>query len=191
MNSTEALALLEREDAVRRGHFRLSSGLHSDTYVQCALVCAHPGVAERLGHELGARFEEARPTLVLGPAMGGVIIGHEVARQLGVPMIFTERVDGDMTLRRGFRIRPHDRVLVVEDVVTTGRSQREAIQIVADADARTVGVAAIVDRSEDVSFGAPFRSLVRMEGAQWSPDECPRCRAGEELDEPGSRRLAS
>lgn len=191
MNATEALALLEKQDAVRRGHFRLSSGLHSDTYVQCALVCAHPGIAERLGHELGTRFADERPTLVLGPAMGGVILGHEVARQLGVPMVFSERVEGQMTLRRGFRIQEHDRVLVVEDVVTTGRSQREVMQIIADADAQTVGVGALVDRSEDVSFGVPFRSLVRMEAARWSPDECPRCRAGEALDEPGSRRLAS
>lgn len=191
MNPAEVRAVLEKHDAVRNGHFRLSSGLHSDTYVQCALVCAHPGIAERLGHELGNRFAEERPTLVLGPAMGGVIIAHEVARHLGVPMVFSERVDGEMILRRGFRVREHDRVLVVEDVVTTGRSQREAMQIVTDADAQTVGVAAIIDRSEGVSFGAPFQALLRMDAGRWTPEECPRCRAGEDLDEPGSRRLAS
>lgn len=189
MNAAEALSLLETQGALQRGHFRLSSGLHSDTYVQCALVCAAAGIAERLGHELGTRLADTEPTLVLGPALGGVIIGHEVARQLRVPMIFSERVEGRMALRRGFRIRPHDRVLIAEDVVTTGRSQREAMDLVAEADARTVGVAAIVDRSEDVSFGAPFRSLVRLEAARWTPEECPRCRADEPLDEPGSRHL--
>lgn len=189
MNAAEALAVLERCGALQRGHFRLSSGLHSDVYVQCALVCAHPGIAERLGHELGVRFEGADPTLVLGPAMGGVIIAHETARQLGVPMIFSERVDGQMVLRRGFTIGATDRVLVAEDVVTTGRSQKEAMELATAAGAQVVGVGAIVDRSGGVSFGVAFEALVRMAGERWEPEACPLCRAGREFDSPGSRHL--
>lgn len=189
MNAAEAMAILDTYGALQRGHFRLSSGLHSDVYVQCALVCAHPGIAERLGHELGTRLEGTAPTVVLGPAMGGVVVAHEVARQLGVPMVFSERVDGRMALRRGFAFDARDRVLVAEDVVTTGRSQKEAMALVTDAGAQAVGVGAIVDRSDGASFGVPFEALVRVTGERWEPEACPLCRAGEGIDAPGSRHL--
>lgn len=189
MNASEALEILERNGAVQRGHFRLSSGLHSDTYVQCALVLSRPGIAERFGHELGARFASDAPTVVLGPAMGGVIIAHEVARQLGVRMVFSERVDGQAALRRGFAVEADDRVLVVEDVVTTGGSPKEAISLASAGGAEVVGVATIVDRSGGVSFGVRFESLVRLRAESWEEEACPLCRRGEPVSSPGSRHL--
>lgn len=189
MNEAEVHALLERHGSIHHGHFLLSSGKHSDLYVQNALVLSHPAVAERLGHELGTRFADAGATLVLGPALGGVVIAHEVARYLKVPMVFAERVDGEMCLRRGFRIDPKDKVLVVEDTVTTGRSQREVMTLATDAGAEVVGVAAIVDRSPGASFGVPFRSLLRVEAEAWDEDGCPLCRRGSDPISPGSRHL--
>ena len=187
MTSSEALALLTEHGAVGRGHFRLSSGLHSDRYVQCALVCQWPTVVERLGAAIAERFTSAAPTVVCSPAMGGVIIGHEVARALGVRMVFTERVDGSMSLRRGFSLEPSERVLVVEDVVTTGRSPRETIAVIASDGACAIGVGCIVDRSRGVDLGVPLRSLVEVEAAVWEPDECPLCRSEIDLTTPGSR----
>ncbi|HVE92132.1 MAG TPA: orotate phosphoribosyltransferase [Actinomycetota bacterium] len=189
MNSSEVLALLERQDAVRRGHFVLSSGLHSDTYVQCAQVLQWTGTAERFGHELGLRLAETRPSVVLGPAMGGIVIGHEVARQLGVRMIFSERVAGAMKLRRDFSVERGERVLIVEDVVTTGGSQVEVIELVRAAGGEVAGVGTIVDRSAGVPFDVPFESLVAMEAPRWQPDECPLCAGGEPMSSPGSRRV--
>lgn len=190
MNDTEVHAALERSDALLHGHFQLSSGRHSDTYVQCALVLQHPGIAERLGHELGTRLSHLEPTVVVGPAMGGLIIAHEVARFLNVRMIFTERVDGRMTLRRGFQLGSSDRVLVIEDVVTTGGSPREVIDLIRENGAQPVGVGAIIDRANDVSFGVPFASLLQLRVASWEPDACALCARGEPLDSPGSRRVA-
>lgn len=189
MNETEVLALLERYDAVRAGHFKLSSGLHSDRYVQCAAVLQWPHVAERLGHELASRFADAGATAVLGPAMGGLLIAHEVARHLDVRMVFSERVDGAMRLRRGFAFAPTDRVLVAEDVVSTGRSQREAMAVVTDRGADVVGVGAIVNRWRDASFGVPFAALLPLAVEAWEPDACPLCASGLELEAPGSRHL--
>ncbi len=189
MNAAEVLEALEDHEAIRHGHFHLSSGLHSDLYVQCALVLQWPGIAERLGHELGTRFEDQAPTVVLGPAMGGIVIGHEVARYLGVRMVFPERVEDSMTLRRGFSLEPHDRVLVIEDVITTGRSPREAVGLVQEAGAEVVGVGALVDRSDGGGFGARFSALLSVQAERWPPEECPLCRDGVELQTPGSRLL--
>jgi orotate phosphoribosyltransferase len=190
MNASEVQAALERADALLHGHFELSSGRHSDAYVQCALVLQHPGIAERLGHELGTQLQRTSPTVVVGPAMGGLIIAHEVARYLGVRMIFSERVDGRMMLRRRFELEPSDRALIIEDVVTTGGSQREVIQLIADKGAEPVGVGAIIDRSPDATFGVPFASLLRLRAESWEPDGCPLCARDEPLDSPGSRRVA-
>jgi len=189
MNSTEVLDLLERDGAVRRGHFVLSSGLHSDTYIQCAQVLQWPGLAERFGHEIGLRLEPTQPTTVLGPAMGGIIIAHEVARKLGLRMVFSERVAGSMTLRRDFALDLGERVVVIEDVVTTGGSQKEVIELVSQAGAEVCGVGSIVDRSAGVSFGVPLESLVTIQAPRWQPEECPLCAAGEEVASPGSRRI--
>lgn len=189
MNESEVHALLEQYGAIQKGHFKLSSGKHSDVYVQNAIVLRWPGIAERFGHELGSRFADAGATVVLGPALGGVIIAHEVARFLGIPMMFAERVEGSMELRRGFEIGPEDRVLIAEDTVSTGGSQNEVIDLARGAGAEVVGVAAIVDRSEGVSFGVPLRVLLRLRAGLWEPGDCPLCGQGSEAVAPGSRHL--
>lgn len=186
------LADLTACGAHRRGHFRLSSGLHSGDYLQCALFLADPARARRAGDAVAAAVQAAglAPGVVVSPALGGVIIGHETARALGVEHLFTERTaDGTMALRRGFVV-PTDRpALVVEDVVTTGRSTREVIALLNDRGARVVGVGALVDRSgsRDTFAPLPFVALVDAVLETWPPEECPLCRAGEPLDSPGSR----
>jgi orotate phosphoribosyltransferase len=190
MNATELREALEDHGGLLTGHFKLSSGRHSDLFVQTAAILKYPGIAERLGHELGRRFASAGTTVVLGPAMGGVIIGHEIARYLGVPMIYAEREDGDMKLRRGFTLDTDDRVLIAENTVTTGGSQKETITLAKSFDVDVVGVAAIVDRSPGVSFGVPFEVLLKIDAQSWEPDECPLCREGSELIAPGSRHLS-
>ncbi len=189
MNQAEVHALFEDHGALQRGHFKLSSGRHSDVFVQTALVLCHPGIAERLGHELGARFASAGANIVLGPAMGGVLIGHEIARYLGLPMIYAERVRDAMALRRGFRLGSDDRVLIAENTVTTGGSQREVIELARGNGADVGGVAAICDRSGGVSFGVAFESLLRIEASSWDAADCPLCREGSVPDAPGSRHL--
>ncbi|PIR16429.1 MAG: orotate phosphoribosyltransferase [Elusimicrobia bacterium CG11_big_fil_rev_8_21_14_0_20_64_6] len=173
--------------ALLKGHFLLSSGLHSDRYLQCALVLAQPGAAEELGKELGARCG-VKPDLVLSPAMGGLMIGHEVARALGVRHYFTERVDGTMVLRRGFALKPEERVLVIEDVVTTGKSTKEVFELVRNAGAKVGGAASIVDRSEGSSdLGVPYAALWAVSVPAWKPEDCPLCKAGMPAVKPGSR----
>src|SRR5689334_4667305 len=147
MTRDELLDLFRRSGALLEGHFRLSSGLHSPGYLQCALVLQHPDHAEALGRAIASQVAEWRPTIVLSPALGGVIVGHEVGRALGVRAIFAERQDGVMTLRRGFTVSNNDRVLVVEDVLTTGGSTRETMQVGVAGGANVVGVASIIDRS--------------------------------------------
>ncbi|MGH2759311.1 MAG: orotate phosphoribosyltransferase [Actinomycetota bacterium] len=190
MNEAEIRALLEEHGALQTGHFKLSSGRHSDVFVQTALILQHPGIAERCGHSLGERFAPTAPSLVLGPAMGGVIIGHEIARYLGVPMVYSERVDGEMVLRRGFRISSDERVLIAENTVTTGGSQREAIDLAREHGGDVVGVAAICDRSGGVTFGVRFEALLHVEASSWEADACPLCRDGSVPEAPGSRHLA-
>lgn len=190
MNETEVHSLLEEHGAMRTGHFLLSSGKHSDVFVQSAAILTHPGIAERLGHELGARFASAKSTVVLGPAMGGVIIGHEIARKLNIPMIYAEREDGKMTLRRGFGVSSDDRVLIAENTVTTGGSQKEVIELARSLGAEVVGVGAVVDRSGGVSFGVPFEALLHITANAWEAEDCPLCRDGSAPESPGSRHLA-
>ena len=180
---TAAGALLE-------GHFRLSSGLHSSRYLQCALYLADPSRAEAAGRQLAARLRSAAAQLVVAPALGGVVIGHEVARALeDVPFFFTERSEGAMTLRRGFRIEPGCRVLVVEDVVTTGRSTREVMSAVTQEGAAVVGVASIVNRSgsENPFAPLPFTALLTVEVPTYPPESCPLCASLIPLTKPGSR----
>lgn len=189
MNETEVHSLLEEHGAMRTGHFLLSSGKHSDVFVQSAAILMFPGIAERLGHQLGERFAASKPDVVLGPAMGGVIIGHEIARQLNVPMIYAEREDGKMKLRRGFALEPEARVLIAENTVTTGGSQKEVIELARSYDANVVGVAAIVDRSPGVSFGVPFQALLHIDAQAWEAEDCPLCHDGSAPESPGSRHL--
>ena len=180
---TAAGALLE-------GHFKLSSGRHSSRYLQCALYLADPARAEAAGRQLAARLENAGAQLVVAPALGGVIIGHEVARALeDVPFYFTERSDGEMALRRGFEVQPGCRVLVVEDVVTTGGSTREVMEVVTRRGGVVVAAGAIVNRSgaENPFAPLPFTALLTVDVPNWAPDACPLCASGVPLTKPGSR----
>jgi orotate phosphoribosyltransferase len=170
------------------GHFRLSSGLHSGGYLQSALVLQHPQHAAAIGEHLAAEVRSWNPSVVLSPALGGVIVGHEVARALGTRAIFAERQDTHMTLRRGFTLDPSDRVLIVEDVVTTGLSTQETIAVARSHGATIVGAAAIVDRSEGAAqLGVPFVALVTLHVPAWQPAECPLCQQKLPVQKPGSR----
>jgi orotate phosphoribosyltransferase len=178
----------EETGALLTGHFRLSSGLHSDRYLQCARLLMWPERAERAGRELAERLREFAPGAVVSPALGGVIIGHETARGLGLPAMFVERKDGSFSLRRGFGLDPGTPVVVVEDVFTTGKSTREAAQAVEDAGGRVVAVGSIVDRGLPAgAFSVPSRSLLALSVPSWPEAECPLCRRGVAVDSPGSR----
>ena len=184
----DILDLFRRVGALLEGHFRLTSGLHSPGYLQCALVLQHPREAEACGAALADRVRGLAPTVVLSPALGGIVIGHEVARALGVRAIFAERQDGTLTLRRGFSLDAADRVLVVEDVVTTGGSTRETIEAARAAGARVVGAAAIIDRSGgNQNLDVPFHALATVSLPTYQPDACPLCARGEPVVKPGSR----
>ena len=194
----ELLKLFEVAGAIRHGHFELSSGLHSAMYVQCALVLQYPRFAERLGRALAELFSDARIEAVVSPAIGGLIIGQEVARALpevkqslggGVPALFVERdASGMMTLRRGFSLSPDQHVLVVEDVWTTGGSTQEAIRVVEEAGARVVAAGALIDRSGgEIEFDVEAQSLIQLPIASYEPEDCPLCRTGGAAVKPGSR----
>ena len=182
------LEALEASGALRRGHFRLSSGRHSADYVQCALLLQSPERARWLGTLLARKLAPADLDSVASPALGGLLIGHEVAAALNVPFRFTERKQGRMTLRRGFTFGPGERVAIVEDVVTTGQSTRETIDVVEEAGARVVEVAAIIDRTRETEpFDVPFRRLLEIELETFDSQGCPLCEAGLGLSSPGSR----
>lgn len=198
----ELLKMFELAGAVRHGHFELSSGLHSGTYVQCALVLQYPVFAEKLGRALAALFSDARIDAVVSPALGGVIIGQEVARALpgpkdvigaGVPALFVERDDsGRMTLRRGFTLHPDQHVLVIEDVWTTGGSTQETIQVVEEAGGRVVAAGALIDRSGGkIEFPVESNALIELQIESYEPEDCPLCRQGSVAVKPGSRFVRS
>jgi orotate phosphoribosyltransferase len=192
MTRDDVLDLFRRSGALLEGHFRLSSGLHSTGYLQCALVLQYPSDAEALGRALAERVRRLRPTVVLSPALGGVVIGHEVGRALGVRAMFAERQDGVLTLRRGFMIAESDRVLVVEDVLTTGGSTRETMQVAIAAGGHVVGAASVVDRSGGaVRFDLPFEALLDVELPTYPPDACPLCAKGLPVLKPGSRPVTA
>ena len=188
MTSDAVLERFRRLGALLEGHFRLSSGLHSSAYLQCALVLQHPVEAGELGRALGEKVRLLQPTVVLSPALGGLIIGHEVARALGVRAIFAERVEGTLTLRRGFQVAPSDRVLVVEDVVTTGGSTRETMEVARSHGAVVVGAAAVIDRSGGAAdLGVKLAALAELALPTYQPDACPLCARGMAVVKPGSR----
>jgi orotate phosphoribosyltransferase len=190
-SSDDLLDLFRKSGALLDGHFRLTSGLHSTGYLQCALVLQHPAHAEALGRAIAAAVAALQPTVVLSPALGGIVIGHEVGRGLGVRAVFAERQDGALMLRRGFLLAETDRVLVVEDVLTTGGSTRETMQVAAAAGGRVVGAAAIVDRSNGAApFDVPFRALLQLSLPTYEPDACPLCAQGLPVVKPGSRPVA-
>jgi orotate phosphoribosyltransferase len=188
MTERETLDLYEKTGALMRGHFRLTSGLHSDVYLQSALVLQHPEHAGRLGEALAAGFRDDAIQTVLAPAIGGILVAHEVARALGVRALFTERENGTMRLRRGFTLVAGERCLVVEDVITTGGSLREVAATVEALGGTVVGVGSLIDRSAGgARFSVKHTALATVAAATFRPDECPLCATGSTAVKPGSR----
>lgn len=188
MNNDEVIQIFKEAGALLEGHFLLTSGRHSDRYMQCAQVLRYPAYTEKLCHVIADAFRDDQVDLVIGPAMGGILVSNETARQLKVPSIFTERENGKMTLRRNFHIEEGQRILVVEDVVTTGGSVREVMDIVAESGGQLVGVGVLVDRSNgQVDLGAKFVPVLQMEVISYEAADCPLCRTGSKPYKPGSR----
>lgn len=188
MTDNEILQIFRESSALLEGHFILSSGLHSDRYVQCAMVLQHPKLAEQLCSELAAKLRRAGASVVAAPALGGILVAHEVARALGVRAVFTERQDGQMTLRRGFSLVHGEPVLVVEDVLTTGLSTRETMSCVEEAGGKVVAAGALIDRSGGAAtLSVPQAALLTLSIQNYNPAECPLCRSGIPAVKPGSR----
>ena len=188
MTRKEILDIFRETGVMLEGHFLLTSGRHSDRYMQCAKLFQNADVSERFAKALAEKFDGV--DMVAGPAIGGIILAYEVSRQLGVPNVFAERENGEMTLRRGFSIPKGARVLVVEDVVTTGGSVKEVISLVREMGGEVVGVGSIVDRSNGkVDFGVPFAAVLSMEVISYDPEDCPLCRQGIPAVKPGSRNI--
>ena len=188
LDERQTLALYEKTGALMRGHFRLTSGLHSDLYLQSALVLQYPEHAAALGRGLAATFRADGVHAVLAPAIGGILVAHEVGRALGVRALFTEREGGVMRLRRGFSLAAGERCLVVEDVITTGGSTREVVTCVEEHGGVVVGVGSLIDRSGGaVSFGVKRSALATVSATTWPPEACPLCAGGSQAIKPGSR----
>jgi orotate phosphoribosyltransferase len=187
MTADEILTLFRQSDALLEGHFQLTSGLHSPHYVQCARVLQYPANAGKLCGEIVKQFGAARIDAVIAPALGGIVVGQEVGRQLGARTMFTERKEGVMQLRRGFAVSPGERILVCEDVVTTGGSVKEVIDIVARLGGTVVGVGAIVDRSGGKVQLQNFFPALRLDVVAFAPHDCPMCKQGLPVEKPGSR----
>jgi orotate phosphoribosyltransferase len=188
MTQEEIIKVFQKTDALLQGHFLLSSGLHSTKYFQCALVLQYPHYTSLICKELVHKFKDEKIDVVVGLAYGGIIVSYEMARYLKVCSLFTERVEGKMTLRRGFCLRPKERAIVVEDVVTTGGSVKEVIALINNLEAKVIGVGAIVDRSgRKADFGVEYKSLVELDIENFRPNECPLCKQGIPLVKPGSR----
>jgi orotate phosphoribosyltransferase len=190
MNDEEILRIFRETGALLEGHFILTSDLHSDRYFQCARVLQYPWHAEALCRSIADHFKGSKIDAVVSPAVGGILVGQEIARHLRVRSIFTERTDGKMALRRGFEVKPGEILLVAEDVTTTGGSVREVMEAVRQAGGEVSSVAAIVDRSGGrAEFGVPYFSLLRMDVTNHPPDQCPMCQSGSTAVKPGSRGL--
>ena len=191
MIEKDILKIFKSEKALLTGHFLLSSGLHSPNYMQCALLLQKPWIAQKLCSALVKKLKAAKIDVVIGPALGGMIVSHEVGRALKKRSIFSERVDGNFVLRRGFSLKKNEKVLLVEDVITTGKSTNEVVQIVKEKGAELVAVACIVDRSEGAAiFEAELFSLLKMSIKVYKPKDCPLCREGRiPVIKPGSRTV--
>lgn len=190
ITTEEVLKIFEESGALLKGHFRLTSGRHSNRYMQCAKVLQYPQHSARLGEELAQAWKNQGIDVVIGPAMGGIIVAHEVGRALGTKVLFTERENGTMTLRRGFELSPGQKALVVEDVITTGGSVKEVIEVVRKLGAEPVGVGVLVDRSGGaIDFGIPHVSLLKLEIESFEPESCPLCEQGIPAIKPGSRNI--
>lgn len=192
IKTEEVMKKFEDAGAIQKGHFKLTSGVHSDTYIQCAQIMQHPEFMHNLCSELGKKFRGDDIDVIVGPAIGGIIMAHVMARVLGpwVRAIFTERENGKMTLRRSFEIKEGEKVLVVEDVTTTGSSVREVIDIVKLRKGKVVGVGVLIDRSGgEVDFGIKTEKLLTIDIKTYLPEECPLCKKGIPVVKPGSREL--
>ena len=190
MTQDEVIKMFKQSEALLEGHFRLTSGLHSDRYLQCALVLQNPRQAAALGAALAARLRALgdQPDLVIAPALGGILVAHEVARALGVRGLFAERQDGILTLRRGFWIEPGEKAYVVEDVVTTGGSTKETMEVVLKSGAVVLAAGSLIDRSGGrTDLGVPRVALAVLDVPAFSPEECPLCKTGNKAIKPGSR----
>lgn len=189
LNYEEVVKIFMDSGALMEGHFLLASGRHSNQYMQCAKVLQYPHYTEQLARQLADKFRNDNIEIVIGPALGGIIVAYEVARQLDVPAIFTERLDGEMVLRRGFLMDAGQRALIVEDVVTTGGSVREVMNVVEKFGAKAVGVGVLVDRSNgQVDFGIKQGAVLTMDISSWEAHNCPLCARGKlPLVKPGSR----
>lgn len=192
IKTEEVMKKFEDAGAIQKGHFKLTSGVHSDTYIQCAQIMQHPEFMHNLCSELGKKFRGDDIDVIVGPAIGGIIMAHVMARVLGpwVRAIFTERENGKMTLRRSFEIKEGEKVIVVEDVTTTGSSVREVIDIVKSRQGKVVGVGVLIDRSGGkVDFGVKTEKLLTVDIKTYLPEECPLCKKGIPVVKPGSREL--
>ena len=189
MNSEQILEHFRRTNALLEGHFILSSGLHSPKYLQCALALQMPSAAAQFGTAIAEQFKDANIETVASPAIGGLIVGFAVAQSLNVRFIWTERQNGEMTVRRGFSVKENERILVVEDVITTGGSTRECIVALESHGAKVTNAASIIDRSNSAAdVGVPRISLVSLEVPSYKPEDCPLCAEGIETNKPGSRK---
>ena len=190
MNAEEVMAKFRKSGALLEGHFVLTSGLHSPVYLQCALVLQQPRDAEQFGRSIAEHFQTDNIQTVASPAIGGIVIGYEVARALGARFIWTERQDGTMVLRRGFSVAPGEKILVVEDVVTTGGSTRETVVALEAVGAQVIGAASIIDRSSGkADVGVPRMALATLDVASVEPAVCEACKRGEPAIKPGSRKF--
>jgi len=188
VTENEVLKLFDKYNALLTGHFRLSSGLHSERYLQCALVLQYPDVAAKMAKAIAEKFSADKIDVVVGPALGGVTIAYEVARAIGVRGLFTERQDGAMVLRRGFSIKPGEKVLVVEDVITTGGSTKEVISVVKASGGIVAGVGSVIDRSSGgANFGVKFEPLAKLKIETFEEGSCPLCKKNIPVTKPGSR----
>lgn len=190
MQQDQILKTFKQTQAIQSGHFLLTSGLHSDTYIQCARVLEQPELTSQLCGQLGQFWQAQKVDVVAGPAVGGIILAYELARALKARAVFMERAEGKMTLRRGFQISPQEKVLVTEDVITTGGSVKEVIEVIKNIGAQLVGVASLVNRNPGINLGdAPFHSLLKVTPTVYQPEECPLCKSGTAAVRPGSRGL--
>jgi orotate phosphoribosyltransferase len=184
---TDVLDVFRSQEALLEGHFQLSSGLHSTRYLQCARVLMSPPLAAELCVRLAEAWRGERPQLIVGPALGGVVVAYELARAFGVPSIFAERENGKFALRRGFSVAPGTKVIVCEDVVTTGGSASEVIELLKGLGANVIGVTCLIQRTNQNPFSVPLASLATVIPPTWKPEECPLCKEGSKAVKPGSR----
>ena len=189
MTNEELMQILTETGAYQSGHFKLSSGLHSGNYIQCSQLLKFPRIAEKVCAEIGELFKDENIEMVVGPAIGGILVAYEVGRALNVPAIFAERENGVMTLRRGFHVEPGTRCLVTEDVLTTGGSAQEVVVLLQSKGAEVVAATSIIDRTpgNTIKLKVPFKSLIQLSFPTHNPEECPMCKEGMPIQKPGSR----